>query len=99
MIALIGPTTLDLEVDDDPADIEIALMLADEASVCDAGELQTLDIELQVVAAQLEQMYEAGKIDRHSDGNWIVYTVTPSVCRTLLLLLLKRSGTVRHSPL
>ena len=99
MIASIGPTNLDLEVDEGPADIEIALLLAEESSTSDGGESQVPDMELQVVAAQLEQLYAAGRIDRHTEGGWIVYRVTPNVCRTLLLLLLKRNESVPHSPL
>ena len=99
MIALIGPTNLELEVDEGPAEIEIALLMADEQSSSEADRPPTVDVEIQIIAGQLELMYAAGRVNRHTDGSWIVYTVTPNVCRRLLFLLLKRSNSVPQTPL
>ena len=104
MIALVGPTKLDLELpaDNSVALIEIAFLIQDE-------EIETVDgfseaeenidchelapWETELIGERLAELHAAGVVRRRLDGRWLVYEVTPDICRMLLLLLLKRSST------
>ena len=99
MIALIGPTRLDLTPPVEESFVEIALLVDDEVEVEDANleedEVECHELapwESELLGDRLAELYDAGVVRRRPEGKWLVYEVTPDICRMLLLLLLKRSS-------
>ena len=109
MIAPIGPTklNLDLPVAEPPTLIEIALLCEDpgvDQSVsahppCDDQEAFLSEFERELVGNKLAELCQVGKVRMRTEGNWIVYEVTPEVCQMLLFLLLRHSTPRRRQTL
>lgn len=107
MIALIGPTKLDLDVPDydPPAMIEIALLLENGDTDCDAAAEHNPEVacqamspyECELVGNKLAELHAAGQVALRTEGKWLVYEVTSEICMTLLFLLLRNSSPERRT--
>ena len=57
--------------------VKIVALIARERSVCVCELCDTLALSQPLVSRHLKQLREAGILDAHKEGKWVVYTLTP----------------------
>jgi len=57
--------------------VKIVALIVREGSVCVCELCDTLALSQPLVSRHLKQLREAGILDAHKEGKWVVYMLTP----------------------